>query len=76
MLVRRGDEDGEELHVFLAQHIVCASPDKNALFVAGNAADLVALQGEKHLARRLAAQHVVVALVYRLKKVGVGRLFV
>lgn len=44
--------------------------------MAGNAADLVALQGEEHFARRFAAQHMVVALVHGLEEVGVGRLFV
>ena len=76
MLVGRGDKDGKKLHVLIAQDEVRAAADEDALFVPGDAADLMALQGKEHFARRFAAQHMVVALMHRLEQVRIRGLFV
>ena len=76
LFLRRGDEYPQQADIRIPQDIVGAAAHKHALLPAGDAADLVALQGEQHLGRGLAPHDMVVALVDGAEQVGVGGLFI
>ena len=76
LLLRRADEHGEDVRVPVAQHIVSAAPHEDAALPLGDAADLVALELEKHLRSGKPPGDVMIPLVHRLEQVGIGGLFI